>query len=94
MARPIARRASTRRIQLLVVLVLVLFTLLLLRAAYLGTVRSSWLSAKADSQHLIRVNEPAERGAMMSTDGLFLAMDTPTVQIIAASTMAATVAAS
>ncbi|HRC06959.1 MAG TPA: penicillin-binding protein 2 [Miltoncostaeales bacterium] len=83
MARPIARRASTRRIQLLVVLVLGLFTLLLLRAAYLGTVRSSWLSAKADSQHLIRVNEPAERGAMMSTDGLFLAMDTPTVQIIA-----------
>ena len=83
MARPITRRASTRRIQLLVVLVLVLFALLFTRAAYLGTLRAGWLSAKADNQHLIRVNEPAERGAMMSSDGQFLAMDTPTVQIIA-----------
>lgn len=64
-------------------LVLAMFVLLFMRAAYLGTVRASWLSAKADNQHLNKVPEYAERGSIMSADGQLMAMDQPTTLIIA-----------
>lgn len=83
MARALTRRASTRRIHLLVLLVIALFVLLLMRAAYLGTLRSGWLTAKADNQHLVNADEPAARGSIVSSDGQFLAIDEPTMQIIA-----------
>lgn len=83
MARAITGRASARRIQLLAVLVVGIFALLAMRAAWLGVVRASWLSSKADRQHLLNIAMPAERGAILSADNQYLAVDQPTMEITA-----------
>ena len=57
--------------------------LLALRATWLGTVRASALSAKADRQHLITVPLPAQRGSIISADGQALAVPRPTMLITA-----------
>jgi cell division protein FtsI (penicillin-binding protein 3) len=76
-------RSPKRRIQLLVLVVLGGFAVLALRATWLSTVAASTLSAKADRQHMIRVDLPAERGAIMSADGRTLAVDRPTMLVSA-----------
>ncbi len=83
MAKAITGRASARRIQLLAVLVVGIFALLAMRAAWLGVVRASWLSSKADRQHLLNITMPAERGAILSSDNQYLAVDQPTMEITA-----------
>ena len=60
-----------------------MFGLLAARAAWLGAIRSSSLSAKADLQHLITVDLPASRGSILSADGQALAVDRPTMLITA-----------
>ena len=76
-------RGSKRRIQLLAVIAVGAFLVLALRATWLGTVRASTLSARADLQHLIRVTLPAQRGSIMSSDGQALAVDKPTMLVTA-----------
>jgi cell division protein FtsI/penicillin-binding protein 2 len=76
-------RGARRRIQLLALVVLALFALLAARAAWLGAVRASTLSERADDQHLITVNLPAARGSITSADGQLLAVDRPTMMITA-----------
>ena len=76
-----ASRGHRRRIQLLVAVALGAFTVLALRATWLGAVRSSSLAAKADNQHLITVNLPAPRGSIMSADERALAVDRPTMLV-------------
>jgi len=74
---------SKRRIRILVLLVMALFTVLVMRAVWLGVVRSSWLSSKADVQHQIPIDTPAMRGAILSSDGQTLADDVPSMEISA-----------
>lgn len=83
MASAITRRAATRRIQLLVLLVVGMFAVLALRATWLGTVRASWLSARAETQQKMTITEPAERGRIISADGQTFAIDKPTMEITA-----------
>jgi cell division protein FtsI/penicillin-binding protein 2 len=79
----VTARGSRRRIQLLVLCAVAIFGLLAARATWLGAIRSSSLSAKADLQHLITVDLPASRGAILSADGQALAVDRPTMLITA-----------
>lgn len=76
-------RGSKRRIQLLAVVAVSAFLVLALRATWLGTVRASTLSARADRQHLITVTLPAPRGSITSSDGQALAVDRPTMLVTA-----------
>ncbi len=76
-------KGSKRRIQLLAIVALGAFLVLALRASWLGAVRASTLSAKADRQHLITVELPAQRGSVMSADGQALAVDRPTMLVTA-----------
>jgi len=76
-------RSSRRRIQLLVLCAVAIFGLLAARATWLGAIRSSSLSAKADLQHLITVDLPASRGTILSADGQAIAVDRPTMLITA-----------
>ena len=76
-------RGSKRRIQLLVVVAMTAFLVLAARATWLGVVRASTLSAKADQQHLSTVKLPAQRGSVMSADGQALAVDRPTMLVSA-----------
>ena len=59
------------------------FLVLALRATWLGTVRASSLSARADRQHLTTVILPAPRGSITSADGQALAVDRPTMLVTA-----------
>lgn len=76
-------KASKRRIQILVTVFVGAFLVLGFRAAWLGAVRSSNLSAKADRQHLSTVTLAASRGTITSSDGRPLAVDRPTVTVTA-----------
>ncbi len=76
-------RGSKRRIQLLAVVAVGAFLVLALRATWLGTVRASTLSARADRQHLTTVTLPAARGSITSSDGQALAVDRPTMLVTA-----------
>jgi cell division protein FtsI (penicillin-binding protein 3) len=76
-------RGSQRRIQLLAVVAVGAFLVLALRATWLGTVRASSLSARADQQHKVPIILPAERGAIISSDEEALAVDRPTVLVTA-----------
>ncbi len=74
---------SKRRIRILVLVVTSLFAILAMRAVWLGVVRSSWLSSKADVQHRIPIDTPAMRGAIVSADGQTLATDVPSMEVTA-----------
>jgi cell division protein FtsI/penicillin-binding protein 2 len=76
-------RGSQRRIQLLAVVAVGAFLVLALRATWLGTVRASSLSARADQQHKVPIILPAERGAIITSDEEALAVDRPTVLVTA-----------
>jgi len=82
-AGTLSTRSPKRRIQLLVLVAIAGFGVLALRATWLSTVQASSLSAKADRQHMIRVDLPAERGSIMSSDGRALAVDRPTMLVSA-----------
>lgn len=75
--------ASGRRVRTLVLVVAALFAVLAMRAVWLGVVRSSWLSSKADVQHRIVIDMPATRGAILSADGQTLATDVPSIEVTA-----------
>jgi len=74
---------SRNRVRALVLVVTVLFILLGMRAVWLGVVRSGWLSSKADTQHYIAIDTPAQRGSIVSADGQTLADDVPSMLITA-----------
>lgn len=76
-------RGSKRRIQLLAVVAVGAFLVLALRATWLGAVRASSLSAKADLQHNVPIDLPAQRGSIISADGQALAVDRPTMLLTA-----------
>lgn len=74
---------SRNRVRVLVLLVTLLFTALAMRAVWLGVVRADWLTSKADTQHYIPIDTPAQRGAIVSADGQTLADDVPSMLITA-----------
>lgn len=74
---------SRNRVRALVLLVTLLFTVLAMRAVWLGVVRAGWLESKADTQHYIPIDTPAQRGAIVSADGQTLADDVPSMLITA-----------
>lgn len=74
---------SRSRVRVLVLVVTLLFTVLAMRAVWLGVVRAGWLTSKADTQHYIPIDTPAQRGAIVSSDGQTLADDVPSMLITA-----------
>lgn len=74
---------SRNRVRALVLVITALFTVLALRAVWLGVVRAGWLSSKADTQHYISIDTPAQRGAIVTADDQTLADDVPSMLITA-----------
>jgi len=69
------RREGARRIRLLGALAVVGVALMILRAGWLGTVDSSWLSAVAAGQQQRTIISPGQRGAIVDRNGYELAFD-------------------
>ena len=72
-----------RRIGLLFLIFIALLGTALLRATYLGSVRSSKLQQVADTQQVTKVTLPAVRGAITDRSGVELAISQPAYDIAA-----------
>ena len=71
----LTRREGSRRIRLLGALAIIGAAAMILRAGWLGTVDSGWLSAVAAEQQQRTVVSPGQRGAIVDRNGYELAFD-------------------
>jgi cell division protein FtsI (penicillin-binding protein 3) len=78
-----AGRERSRRVRLLAGVAVLLFGLLAVRAAFLGTVRADELSERGSQQHRFAIDLPAQRGAITARDGGELAVDRLAVDVSA-----------
>jgi cell division protein FtsI (penicillin-binding protein 3) len=76
-------RLIERRIGLLFAMFLLLLAIAALRATWLGTVRSGALSARAVSQQIQNVEDPAERGTIYDRNGVELAVSEDSTTVFA-----------
>ncbi len=76
-------RLVERRIGLLFAMFLMLLALAALRATWLGTVKSGSLSARAVSQQIQNVEDPAQRGTIYDRNGVELAVSEDSTTVFA-----------
>jgi cell division protein FtsI (penicillin-binding protein 3) len=76
-------RLVEKRIGLLFAMFLMLLALAALRATWLGTVRSGSLSARAVSQQVQNVDDPAQRGTIYDRNGVELAVSEDSTTVFA-----------